>query len=96
MSASCIANVISIAGPSPLDCEGFPPGPFCFGSPEVRKETSLLEVLKVFVLLMVHYCFHFVMTVQLLFTAVRGVSAHLLNHWKGCRISCMLKGKDVK
>lgn len=87
MSASCIANVISIAEPSPLDCEGFPSGPFCFGSSEVRKETSLLEVFKAFVLLMVLHCFHFVMSVQLLFTAVRGVSAHLLNHRKGCGIS---------
>jgi len=96
MSASCIANVISKAGPSLLDCEGFPSGPFCFGSSVVRKETSLLEVFEVFVLLMVLHCSHFVLSVQLLCTAVKGVSAHLLNHKNGCKIRCMLNGKDVK
>lgn len=96
MSASCIANVISIGGPYLLDSEGLPSGPFSFGSLEVRKETSLLEVFKVFVLLMVLQFFNYVMSVQLLFTAVRGMSAHFLNYKSGCRLSCALMGKDVK
>lgn len=79
-----------------MDSEGRPSGPFSFGSLEVRKETSLLEVFQVFVLLMVLQFFNYVMSVQLLFTAVRGMFAHFLNHKSRCRLSCALKGKDVK
>lgn len=57
---------------------------------------SVWGAFKVFALLIVLWCFNYVMSVQLLFTAGTGMSVHSMNHKNGCRLSCALMGKYVK